>query len=360
MRPLLTLLAVILTLLHTNAAAKELWLNPQRGFMWNEGEETSGIITNTTGELLVRSVGISAGTAPLSVTTTIRNLHCNPERSYPYHTPRGSRNKASMPEYNILLIGSDTISIGVSADMHGVEPFISLSPRLSVTAPGVDADFIPKGEYKVNQPAIFIIRREGTSLTIEAGTAEAQTQWTGELPEDFAIESAGIAVAPGGAVDVNYLHAEVPESAAGISPSLSLKDIARALETTGDPYAGYWHVTARTTDEKQLRMGGDYTIALVPQSPGFYHLYYVEGATVNPGRWTPGQLKATITRRNHPRYDAVWNDAEGSPMTDATAFFTEDGMLVIRFPYYDDASLTLQRIPASAIPALLPEDTTDP
>lgn len=108
------------------------------------------------------------------------------------------------------------------------------------------------------------------------------------------------------------------------------------LQESLDPMEGYWQILDRSFDETLLRPGGDYLFAMVKKHDG-YDLLYLSGATVNPQLWQPGMTKATL----HPCgitgvWDISWTDSNGhSIRQNIKAQKDAAGVLNVNFPYYN-------------------------
>lgn len=104
---------------------------------------------------------------------------------------------------------------------------------------------------------------------------------------------------------------------------------------TTDDIEGYWTYLDRDMEDKWLRIGGRYTIALVKSKVG-YHVIYVEGAKVKKSAWHTGMLKGTLTPTIFTgNYSGTWIDATLKPITDDVYVTVENGaILCFKFPVY--------------------------
>jgi len=108
------------------------------------------------------------------------------------------------------------------------------------------------------------------------------------------------------------------------------------FEQSRDPYEGYWTYLDRDVEDKWLRLGGRYTIALVATDDG-YDIIYIAGAQVKKSLWHEGMLKGRMKRTIfNDNYDAVWVDATQLPMSDDVNASIENGViLTLHFPVYN-------------------------
>ncbi len=107
------------------------------------------------------------------------------------------------------------------------------------------------------------------------------------------------------------------------------------LNNSSDPMEGYWQYLDRDMEEKWLRIGGRYTLAVVRADDG-YDILYIDGAQVKKSQWQPcmkkGHLTKTIFSGN---YDMTWIDATMEPITEDAYATIENGViLTLNFPIY--------------------------
>ena len=88
-------------------------------------------------------------------------------------------------------------------------------------------------------------------------------------------------------------------------------------------------------EEKWLRLGGRYTLAVVRADDG-YDLIYIDGAQVKKSLWQPGMLKGHLARTAfNGSYDLTWIDATLEPMGEEAHASIENGIiLTLSFPVY--------------------------
>lgn len=102
-----------------------------------------------------------------------------------------------------------------------------------------------------------------------------------------------------------------------------------------NPYEGYWTYLDRDLEDKWLRLGGRYTVALVETETG-YDLIYIEGAQVKKSQWETGMLKGRLTKTIFTdNFSGMWVDATYRPFSeDVYATFESGVILNIKFPVY--------------------------
>ncbi|MCF0185521.1 MAG: hypothetical protein HUJ98_03415 [Bacteroidaceae bacterium] len=116
-----------------------------------------------------------------------------------------------------------------------------------------------------------------------------------------------------------------------LQTSYDEQSLINAIHST-DANAGFWKYLDRDIEEKSLKLGGRYRIALVPALNG-YDIIYVDGAQVNAGKWKPGMLKGRlINTKIAMSYDLVWYDSSAKPFTLDVYAEMDGGVLTLHFP----------------------------
>ena len=107
------------------------------------------------------------------------------------------------------------------------------------------------------------------------------------------------------------------------------------LTSSIDPVEGYWRYLDRDMEDKWLRLGGRYTLAIVRADDG-YDLIYLDGAQVHKSQWQPCMLKGHITKTQFTgNYDLKWIDATMEPIDEDCYATIENGILLtLNFPIY--------------------------
>ncbi|MDE6279708.1 MAG: hypothetical protein K2M05_07015 [Paramuribaculum sp.] len=141
------------------------------------------------------------------------------------------------------------------------------------------------------------------------------------------------------ATAVSLLVAEIlPDESKEIARLYESEDELRAvaLSYPVSGVAGLWQYFDRDTDDRYLRTGGNYTLAVIPTlSANEYDIVYVSGAKVNSLKWLPGMLKGKLLGNGFinswtlEAVDASFHDMEG----ENHASMTQDGaILTLTFP----------------------------
>lgn len=171
------------------------------------------------------------------------------------------------------------------------------------------------------------------------GKEVAGADWKGCRKD--AVQLGGIGA--GVAISRVLMRADKPLHDRLLTSYTDTRSLLDRLTRSADPLEGEWRMFTRNLDDAKLRVGGEYRLACVKEGSG-YKLIYIEGAKVNPGRWVPGMLKGELKPTGFRGvWYVVWYDASGEPLSrDVTASITEEGYLLINFPYHH-SEVTLRR-----------------
>ena len=126
------------------------------------------------------------------------------------------------------------------------------------------------------------------------------------------------------------------EKQVATSTTWTLELLNEHFKASSDPVEGYWKYLDRDMEDKWLRLGGRYTIAVVGDNHGGYDLIYIDGAQVKKSQWQScmmkGHMSKTIFSGN---YDLTWIDATMEPIDkDAYASIENGVILTLSFPVY--------------------------
>ena len=115
----------------------------------------------------------------------------------------------------------------------------------------------------------------------------------------------------------------------------TLDALEQYLATSADPVEGYWRYLDRDMEDKWLRLGGRYTLAVVRADDG-YDLIYIDGAQVKKSQWQACMLKGHMTKTQFSgNYDLRWIDATMEPIDEDCYATIENGVILsLHFPIY--------------------------
>lgn len=120
-----------------------------------------------------------------------------------------------------------------------------------------------------------------------------------------------------------------------IATTWTRESLDQHFALSDDPIEGYWQYQDRDMEERWLRLGGRYTVAVVASDKG-YDIIYMSGAQVNAQQWSEGLLKGHISKTIFDgHYDLEWIDATFQPiLQDAYAAFENGVLMTLNFPIY--------------------------
>ena len=109
----------------------------------------------------------------------------------------------------------------------------------------------------------------------------------------------------------------------------------RHFAVSKNPFEGYWTYLDRDMEDKWLKLGGRYTIALVETENG-YDVIYVDGAQVKKSQWHLGMKKAEMTKTIFTdNFTGVWHDATQEAINEDVYVTFESGVILcFKFPVY--------------------------
>ncbi len=139
------------------------------------------------------------------------------------------------------------------------------------------------------------------------------------------ITAIGLRAAP--TIDVALQSAALvieTHTTASLATGLTNSDIDQLLQTATQPIEGYWRLLDFNADDKYLRQGGAYSLALVSASSlprgckyysaeaGHFVMLYLSGARQNSNAWQSGMVKATLQPTDFPNvWQFNWYDPQG-------------------------------------------------
>ena len=184
-------------------------------------------------------------------------------------------------------------------------------------------------------------------ITVKAGRNELKDVMTHNIAEtevaewNYGIPSVkvGYYVGPGAMISIERtelsFNGEVKQTAVNLEPQWTREALDRHFAHSKNPYEGYWTYLDRDMEDKWLRIGGRYTIALVETERG-YDVIYIDGAQVKKSQWhlgmKKGEMQKTIFTDN---FTGLWYDATGQVIDQDVYVTFESGVIVtFKFPVY--------------------------
>lgn len=196
----------------------------------------------------------------------------------------------------------------------------------------------------------------GRNLTVYAGDRKPEDIAT---VQDVTLRPVATGMKSRGTTAVELIVTEtVPDPAAALSTGKTPPEIAGIFNwRQPEGPEGIWHFLDRDTDNRSIRLGGEYTIAIVADeeptpgnnAPKSYTLIYFDGARVENGSWKPSMKKGRLTAtsfQNH--YNLSWITADMQYLdTECNARLSDDKSIIsFNFPIYG-STVRFSRQPAS-------------
>ena len=175
------------------------------------------------------------------------------------------------------------------------------------------------------------------TITVSIGEKKLRPVVTCPTQPYGKLESVGLYVGPGADVNLERAvlsYSDEPEQM--VESGWTKETLDQHFAKSKNPYEGYWVYLDRDLEDKWLRLGGRYTVALVETETG-YDIIYIDGAQVKKSLWHTGMMKGRMTNTIFPNnFNAQWIDATFQPFDlDVYATFESDVILNIKFPVYN-------------------------
>lgn len=309
----------------------EAYYNPKRGYAPFPGASPQGVVLDNDGDsTLFSMVDVPRVNGSLSRNFTLRfkaaNLHNSPGKRYSFSSSGGKRRSVENPPWSVVFTDgvSDTLMLTFATEEGDFDGVSSRTVMRIVPhrVSGNDIDGVEKVELSEGVDMycgenIFTITRNLDHLTVAGGNHGSEVLLDFLYPGDIT-SSVGFAVAPGGKAIFSDISINVkPDLQSENADERILDgDFISSLRTSADPMEGIWRLFDYSLEESMLRLGGEYSLAIVCEDDGSYSVFYLEGAVSGKNQWRRGTLKAMLKPTSFPDvYDVVWRDSEGVPMS---------------------------------------------
>lgn len=174
------------------------------------------------------------------------------------------------------------------------------------------------------------------SITVSIGEKKLKPVVTCPIQPYGKLGAVGCYIGPGADVNIERAVLSYNDEPETIEESgWTKEDLDQHFAVSKNPYEGYWVYLDRDLEDKWLRLGGRYTVALVETESG-YDIIYIDGAQVKKSLWHTGMVKGRMTNTIFPNnFNAQWVDATFLTFDlDVYATFESDVILNIKFPVY--------------------------
>lgn len=174
------------------------------------------------------------------------------------------------------------------------------------------------------------------SVNVSIGKDELQQVLEASVTRPVGAVGVGYLVGPGASVAIERAVLTIAsDNQVTTTTRWTRQALDEYLAQSNDPIEGYWRYLDRDMEEKWLRLGGRYTLAIVRSDDG-YDLIYIDGAQVKKSQWQTCMLKGHIVKTIFSgNYDLTWIDATMEPIVEDAYATIENGViLTLSFPIY--------------------------
>lgn len=324
-----------------SAAERTVYMNSARGYQdFQHATDSALIIANSTA-IPIKDIIAVGHHDSMCWRMRVSNTHARHNTPYIYHDSNGKPIKVKYPGWGIVMKNGDeetTISFN-TIDNRTDETYSSPRVEVTVKSGGKEAAHktLTSGFDLYDGANSFQLSAEGAVWRLSAGNREYKEIAAGELTSK--LDSIGFVVMPGGEIKVENVVIQLT----GIGDiKFSGTDLSHFDVT--DDLEGEWGIFDMNIDEKMLKTGGEYRLAIKKsKDKEGYDIIYLSGAVTNAAKWNPGMIKGYISPMPFDSvYDIEWIGASGKTLKGIKAQ-KEGDILTLQFP--DHAStLRLRKI----------------
>ena len=285
------------------------------------------------------------GSDSFTFTFRLNNLHAVPGKRYTFADGKGGLSGASMPGWEILAVGADggvalSVTVGEGAsDGVSTRPVLKLRARTLSDSADIASVEITDGVGLFGERNMFALSRRGDDWRLFGGR-HRQKEILAFCHTSAPTDSVGFSVSPGGLVEVSHLSLKIDEPPREADAAWPWSDGERLAAVLAEPpdegLEGVWRIYDREMEESLLRLGGDYTLAILPDGEGSgFDIVYLDGAKAGGSAWKRGDCKGHIKPSPFAGiYEVTWLDASRLPLAhEIRGYIDSDGLLTVRFPY---------------------------
>lgn len=194
---------------------------------------------------------------------------------------------------------------------------------------------IDKGINLYDKSNILSVNAIDDKITISMGRKDVKEILSVNTKRTTNTCQAGIIIGPGTRLSIERTMLNFYRDSRMIIDTKWTKDkLDEYFSQATSPIEGYWQYLDRDLEDKWMRLGGNYIIALVANKDNGFDIIYIDGAQTNKTNWKPfllkGKLYPTIFNNT---YQAMWIDSTFEPLNNEVQATIEDGVILsIKFP----------------------------
>lgn len=269
--------------------------------------------------------------------------------SYSVTDEHGKRRRVSHPMWGVVFNYRDAANYcRIEASWHNTHLFDDLNDSrfmiictyecINQVEKLLRCDTITDGVDMHSELNTFAVNVNGNQVAVMAGKKSLSLVSSMSLTSHPRPVQTGLYVGAGAKVAVErtvLTHEDSPKQSPVIISSWTPESLEQHFAVSDDPIEGFWQYQDRDMEDKWLRLGGRYTLALVASQDG-YDIIYVNGAQVNASQWQTGMVKGHISKTIFDgHYDLSWIDAMLDVISQDAYATLENGVLItLHFPIY--------------------------
>lgn len=280
------------------------------------------------------------GLCDFSFETRLSSINNKPNKRYKYTSADGSSKQIKHPSWGIVAFDLlyNKLELRISTSQTSDWEYSS-ADCLNIALIYNDS-IVTQSQCKYPDIEPFTglntvcFSRQNSTINVKIG-ARLKKEIISANIDGFFITSIGFTTYPAANIEIDRIALTITNSPSkNLTTNWSKESISKYISESTDPLEGYWAFLDRSLDEDLLRMGGNYSLALIKNNNG-YDLIYIEGAAINPESWKTGMIKATLTpTKFNGTYNVIWYDSAMKPLhKDITVHIESDHLMQIAFPY---------------------------
>ena len=311
-------------------------------------EIVDGFLTeqNSASETQIRCHSFSV-TGNYKYYARIANLNNKPGKEYTVTNRMGKKEKHMNTQWGIVFNYADSLNYNaLICQCHNSDLNNDITDQRSMTIRLVHVEMGTEriwGERSLMRDIDLYsglnalgVEINDNELTVFAGKDKLNTLFRTPFKPSQSPVKVGYIMYPGAKVQIERTAVSQKEETKTIKDTgWNITNLNNYFSSSTDPVEGYWEYLDRETEDKWLRLGGRYVVALVKNDTG-YDIIYVSGAQVWQDKWHTGLLKGTMAKTIFTdNYNATWIDATFEPFElDVYATIEQGSILAVKLPVY--------------------------
>lgn len=326
-----------------SATRPVIYMNADRGFTgFRHATDSDLVIGNKTSHDISDLIKVKEGEWEWKF--RVANRHNGQRKSYGYVNDRSESLKVLHPGWGIKLKGikDDTSITFRTRDNTFEETYSAPEIEIKVTTGGkeISRKILRSGFDLFEGTNAYRMRLGQDNWRLEGGNREYMALAEGSLTE--MIDSIGFEVSAGGEIEVSELSLDYYNEKDCIVTEKDVDQLRETLKRSHDKLEGEWGVFDMKLDDKFLKSGGNYRLAVKKDDDG-YKIIYLSGAVTHGKDWHPGRNKGTIQPTPFEDiYDVEWIGATGEKISGIKAQL-EGEIMTLQFPE-DESDMRLRKI----------------